>query len=78
MKEILKTTEHYRVEKWINSNTYAIIFFDEMRYIDGTFNKNFIEKRTGGQKRLHQNAHIHYGRSSAGMLTAADYGQFNR
>ena len=44
MKEILKTTEYYRVEKWINSNTYAIIFFDEMRYIDGKLNKNFIEK----------------------------------
>lgn len=44
MKEILKTTEHYRVEKWINSNTYAVIFFDELRYIDGTFNKNYIEK----------------------------------
>ena len=44
MKEILKTTEDYRVEKWINSNTYAIIFFDEMRYIDGKLNKNFIEK----------------------------------
>ena len=44
MKEILKTTEHYRVEKWINSNTYAVKFFDELRYIDGTFNKNYIEK----------------------------------
>ena len=44
MKEILKTTEYYRVEKWINSNTYAVIFFDEMRYIDGKLNKNFIEK----------------------------------
>ena len=44
MKEILKTTEYYRVEKWINSNTYAIIFFDVMRYIDCKLNKNFIEK----------------------------------
>lgn len=47
MKEILKTTESYQVEKWIGKSgreTYAIIFFDEMRYLDGKFNKNFIEK----------------------------------
>lgn len=53
MKTILKTTESYQVSKWIGKSgkeTYAVIFFDEMRYLKDEINgrlmlnKKFIEK----------------------------------